>query len=111
MVFIGGLLERCLTGNHVEQNYADSENVCLAWLVLHLEMNLRGHVIDRAYEGLGILFKRGSEHKVRNLDRVVVVGINKQILWFKVAVREPTIVDLRKPIDDLLQVVACNFLL
>ena len=52
LVLSRSLLEWSLTRNHIEEDYADSKDVCFTRLMRQLKMDLGTHVVDRAYESL-----------------------------------------------------------
>lgn len=73
--------------------------------MLHFQVDFRAHVIDRPDECFAVFLQRRSENEVRNFYRVVVVRINQQILRLKIPVRKASVVDLAKPVNDLLEIV------
>ena len=49
---MSGLLEWRLPGDHIEEDYPSGEDIRLAGLVGHLEVDLGAHVVDGAHKCL-----------------------------------------------------------
>ena len=110
LVFPRRFLEWGLACDHVEKDDADSENIGLAGLVRQLEVNLGAHVVDRADERLRVFVEVRCEDEIRNLQVEVVTGVDVEVFGLKVAMREALVLYRLQSVDELLEVVASDWL-
>ena len=73
-------------------------------------MNLWTHVVDSADERLRVFIQVRGKDEIGDLQIEVVTRIDVQILWFKVPMSETFVLNSLKPIDQLFEVVASNWL-
>lgn len=76
-VLISRFLKWCLPCNHIEQNDAQRKHICLSRLVMHLQVNLRWHVVNGANKSFWIFIEVGSEDKVRNLHIEILFVVDE----------------------------------
>lgn len=74
-------------------------------------MDFGRHVVDGPHEGFRIFVQVRCEHKVSDFHVEVFFVVDKQIFRLQISVREPQVVNVLQPVNQLLEVIPGHWLL